>query len=182
MYVCVCARSHVRVYLNKLSLELPINYFNYLLTKQTISFSHVYSWLCKPRIITRLPLLCFGFIMERSWSSWQCGIFQMTLTLLVFINKTLVPMCRPVRFRLFMKLMQIFVFIFVFLCFCLWLQVNEIYNDQSLGAKINVVLVRMIMLGKDKVRPHSVLVLVKNPESCCSWKVRALCLRQNHLW
>lgn len=30
---------------------------------------------------------------------------------------------------------------------------NEIYHDQSLGAKINVVLVRIIMLGYGKVRP-----------------------------
>lgn len=38
------------------------------------------------------------------------------------------------------------------MCFCVWLQVNEIYHDQSLGAKINVVLVRIIMLGYGKVR------------------------------
>lgn len=30
---------------------------------------------------------------------------------------------------------------------------NEIYHDDSLGAKINVVLVRIIMLGYGKVRP-----------------------------
>lgn len=35
------------------------------------------------------------------------------------------------------------------------LQVNEIYHDQSLGAKINVVLVRIIMLGYGKVRPEA---------------------------
>lgn len=32
---------------------------------------------------------------------------------------------------------------------------NEIYHDQSLGAKINVVLVRIIMLGHGKVRPSN---------------------------
>lgn len=32
------------------------------------------------------------------------------------------------------------------------LQVNEIYHDESLGVHINVVLVRMIMLGYAKVR------------------------------
>lgn len=37
-------------------------------------------------------------------------------------------------------------------CRCVSLQVNEIYHDQSLGAKINVVLVRIIMLGSGKVR------------------------------
>lgn len=31
------------------------------------------------------------------------------------------------------------------------LQVNEIYHDESLGVHINVVLVRMIMLGYAKV-------------------------------
>lgn len=31
-------------------------------------------------------------------------------------------------------------------------QVNEIYHDESLGVHINVVLVRMIMLGYAKVR------------------------------
>lgn len=31
------------------------------------------------------------------------------------------------------------------------LQVNEIYQDQSLGANINVVLVRIIMLSPSKV-------------------------------
>lgn len=37
---------------------------------------------------------------------------------------------------------------------CVCPQVNEIYHDQSLGAKINVVLVRIIMLGNGKVRPE----------------------------
>lgn len=32
------------------------------------------------------------------------------------------------------------------------LQVNEIYHDDSLGAQINVVLVRIIMLGPEKVK------------------------------
>lgn len=36
--------------------------------------------------------------------------------------------------------------------FCVSHQVNEIYHDESLGAKINVVLVRIIMLGYGKVR------------------------------
>lgn len=31
---------------------------------------------------------------------------------------------------------------------------NEIYHDQSLGANINVVLVRIIMLGYGKVRAN----------------------------
>lgn len=34
------------------------------------------------------------------------------------------------------------------------MQVNEIYHDQSLGARINVVLVRIIMLGYGKVGGH----------------------------
>lgn len=34
-------------------------------------------------------------------------------------------------------------------------QVNEIYHDESLGVHINVVLVRMIMLGYAKVRLHN---------------------------
>lgn len=32
-------------------------------------------------------------------------------------------------------------------------QVNEIYHDESLGAHINVVLVRIILLSHAKVRP-----------------------------
>lgn len=42
---------------------------------------------------------------------------------------------------------------FAFSCFylCLFSQVNEIYHDESLGVHINVVLVRMIMLGYAKV-------------------------------
>lgn len=39
------------------------------------------------------------------------------------------------------------------MCLCVSLQVNEIYHDQSLGANINVVLVRIIMLGSGKVSP-----------------------------
>lgn len=35
--------------------------------------------------------------------------------------------------------------------FIMCLQVNEIYHDESLGVHINVVLVRMIMLGYAKV-------------------------------
>lgn len=42
---------------------------------------------------------------------------------------------------------------FYLFCLLLWFQVNEIYHDDSLGAKINVVLVRIIMLGYGKVRP-----------------------------
>lgn len=38
---------------------------------------------------------------------------------------------------------------------------NEIYHDQSLGAKINVVLVRIIMLGYGKVRPAEAGALLK---------------------
>lgn len=38
-----------------------------------------------------------------------------------------------------------------FLIFPLLPQVNEIYHDESLGVHINVVLVRMIMLGYAKV-------------------------------
>lgn len=49
---------------------------------------------------------------------------------------------------------------------CVSLQVNEIYHDQSLGAKINVVLVRIIMLGSGKVRfPPEKTVAVTLP-SC----------------
>lgn len=49
-------------------------------------------------------------------------------------------------------------------CLCVLLQVNEIYHDQSLGAKINVVLVRIIMLGSGKVRlPSEKTVAVTLP-------------------
>ena len=45
-------------------------------------------------------------------------------------------------------------------CRVVSLQVNEIYHDESLGVHINVVLVRMIMLGYAKVskqrRKHNV--------------------------
>lgn len=46
--------------------------------------------------------------------------------------------------------------------FCVSLQVNEIYHDQSLGAKINVVLVRIIMLGYGKVRANVAPALLKS--------------------
>lgn len=39
------------------------------------------------------------------------------------------------------------------------LQVNEIYHDESLGVHINVVLVRMIMLGYAKVSELLVLLI-----------------------
>lgn len=48
--------------------------------------------------------------------------------------------------------MKVCVPVCVSVCVCVPLQVNEIYHDQSLGAKINVVLVRIIMLGSGKVR------------------------------
>lgn len=38
-------------------------------------------------------------------------------------------------------------------------QVNEIYHDESLGVHINVVLVRMIMLGYAKVSELLVLLI-----------------------
>lgn len=38
-------------------------------------------------------------------------------------------------------------------------QVNEIYHDESLGAHINVVLVRIILLSYGKVSGHCGLVL-----------------------
>lgn len=45
-------------------------------------------------------------------------------------------------------------------------QVNEIYHDESLGVHINVVLVRMIMLGYAKVRSFSLSMRVYTPHAC----------------
>lgn len=51
---------------------------------------------------------------------------------------------------------------YMYVCFSVCLQVNEIYHDQSLGARINVVLVRIIMLGYGKVTPGNAPVLLKS--------------------
>lgn len=48
--------------------------------------------------------------------------------------------------------MPIYLFIFSADSLSGFFQVNEIYHDESLGVHINVVLVRMIMLGYAKVR------------------------------
>lgn len=55
------------------------------------------------------------------------------------------------RLAVLVALLQVFLKWLPLLVFCA-LQVNEIYHDESLGVHINVVLVRMIMLGYSKVR------------------------------
>lgn len=73
------------------------------------------------------------------------------------------------------SIMGLFLLLTLFfpLCFGVWFQVNDIYHDSSLGAKINVVLVRIIMLGYGKVRPETTQVLLKSQLRCSSWKVDA---------
>lgn len=39
-------------------------------------------------------------------------------------------------------------------CALLSLQVDEIYHDESLGAHVNIALVRLVMVGYRQVRPH----------------------------
>lgn len=67
------------------------------------------------------------------------------------------------------------------MCHCVSLQVNEIYHDQSLGAKINVVLVRIIMLGSGKVSspPEKKTVAVTLPS--CKRKKKRKKKRNRHV-
>lgn len=48
------------------------------------------------------------------------------------------------------------------LCFFFPPQVDEIYHDESLGVHINIVLVRMIMVGYRQVRTVPVLTSVRS--------------------
>ena len=75
------------------------------------------------------------------------------------VNCSLPPAQYPTSLRYFSQVICIMILYCsrkprasVSLSVCLSLQVNEIYQDRTLGAHINVVLVRIIMLCPAKVR------------------------------
>ena len=59
-------------------------------------------------------------------------------------------------------------------------QVNEIYHDDSLGVHINIVLVRMIMLGYTKVSSLFKISFTQQVKSCTNQKTLQYCLTHKH--